>query len=392
MADPARQEQMKDFLARSGWGAATIAPLPGDASTRRYARLHLNGKTAMLMDQPQGAEAPVAPAHADAETRRALGYNAVARLAGADCARFAAVSAWLRSHGLAAPEVYAADCASGFLILEDLGDALFAEALADGGNPAELYEAAVKVLARMHAGDAPSYLPPPAATRASPLAATSPSSATREGEADLRFPLYDYDLVAQLAETDLLTEWFMPLALGRKATDEEVTEYRRLWRAALEGLGGRRVFVHRDYHAENLLWLPERQGLARVGLIDFQDAVAGSPAYDLISLTEDARRDVSPGLAEAATCQYLAAMAAQGTPLDEAGFRYAMAVMAAQRNTKIVGIFARLYSRDGKARYLAFLPRVWGYLERDLAHPALADLRAWYDRTIPKDKRAVEIR
>ena len=367
MADALRQQQMKDFLARSGWGAASIAPLPGDASTRRYARLALNGKTAMLMDQPQNAEAPVAPADANAEARRALGYNAVARLAGADCARFAAASAWLRARGLGAPDVYAADCANGFLILEDLGDALFAEALADGGDPKELYEAAVKVLAKMHAGDAPARL-----------------SADK--------PLFDYDLVAQLAETDLLTEWFMPLGLGSKATDEEVTEYRRLWRAALEGLGGRRVFVHRDYHAENLLWLPERQGLARVGLIDFQDAVAGSPAYDLISLTEDARRDVSPALAEAATRQYLAAMTAQGTPLDEAGFRYAMAVMAAQRNTKIVGIFARLYSRDGKARYLAFLPRVWGYLERDLAHPALADLRAWYDRTIPKDKRAVEIR
>jgi aminoglycoside/choline kinase family phosphotransferase len=392
MADGSRQNEMRDFLARSGWGAASIAPLPGDASTRRYARLSLNGKTAMLMDQPQGAEAPVAPANADAEARRALGYNAVARLAGADCARFAAASAWLRAHGLAAPDIYAADCAGGFLILEDLGDALFAEVLADGGNEKELYEAAVKVLAKMHAGDAPSFLPPPAATRASPLAATYPSSATREGEADLRFPLYDYDLVAQMAETDLLTEWFMPLALGRKATDEEMAEHRRLWRAALQGLAGRRVFVHRDYHAQNLLWLPERQGVAKVGLIDFQDAVAGSPAYDLISLTEDARRDVSPALAEAATRQYMAAMRTQGTPLDEAGFRHEMAVMAAQRNAKIVGIFARLYSRDGKARYLPYLPRVWGYLERDLAHPALAGLRAWYDRTIPKDKRAVEIR
>ena len=366
MADALRQEQIKDFLALSGWGAATIAPLPGDASTRHYARLILNGRTAMLMDQPQGAEAPVAPANADAAARRALGYNAVARLAGADCARFAAASAWLRGHGLAAPDIYAADCASGFLLLEDLGDALFAEVLADGGNEKELYEAAVKVLARMHAGDAPAQL-----------------SSDK--------PLFDFDLVALSAETDLLTEWFMPLALGRKATDEEVAEHRRLWRGALEGLGGRRVFVHRDYHAQNLLWLPERDGLSRVGLIDFQDAVAGSPAYDLISLTEDARRDVSPELGEAATKQYLAAMMAQGTPLDEASFRHQMAVMAAQRNAKIVGIFARLYSRDGKARYLAFLPRVWGYLERDLAHPALSDLRAWYDRTIPKDKRSVSI-
>jgi aminoglycoside/choline kinase family phosphotransferase len=367
MADRMRETQMKDFLARSGWGAATIAPLPGDASTRRYARLSLSGRTAMLMDQPQGAEAPVAPANADEQTRRALGYNAVARLAGADCARFAAASAWLRSHGLAAPEIYAADYASGFLILEDLGDALFAQVLAAGGNEKDLYESAVKVLAKMHAGDAPAQL-----------------SADK--------PLFDFDLVALSAETDLLIEWFMPLALGRKATDEEVAEHRRLWRAALEGLGGRRVFVHRDYHAENLLWLPQRQGLARVGLIDFQDAVAGSPAYDLISLTEDARRDVSPELAEVATRDYLAAMAAQGVALDEAELRHEMAVMAAQRNAKIVGIFARLYSRDGKARYLAFLPRVWSYLERDLAHPALSDLRAWYDRTIPKDKRRVEIK
>lgn len=366
MAEGLRQQEMEDFLARAGWGAARVAPLPGDASTRRYARLHLNGRTAMLMDQPQGAEAPVAPAHADEAARRALGYNAVARLAGADCARFAAASAWLRSHGLAAPEIYAADCAGGFLILEDLGDALFADVLAEGGDEKELYEAAVKVLAKMHAADAPVQL-----------------SADK--------PLFDYDLIALGAETDLLTEWFMPLALGRKATEAELAEHRRLWQAALAGLDGRRVFVHRDYHAQNLLWLPQRQGLARVGLIDFQDAVAGSPAYDLISLTEDARRTVSPELAEAATRDYLKAMTAQGSPLDEAAFRHEMAVMAAQRNAKIVGIFARLYSRDGKARYLAFLPRVWAYLERDLAHPALADLRAWYDRTIPKDKRAVDI-
>src|SRR3954470_17484062 len=217
MADALRRQQMKDFLARSGWGAASIAPLPGDASARRYARLHLNGKTAMLMDQPQGAEAPVAPANAGAEARRALGYNAVARLAGADCARFAAASAWLRSHGLAAPDIYAADCAGGFLLLEDMGDALFDEDVADGGTEQELYQAAVTVMAKMHAADAPARL-----------------SADK--------PLFDYDLTALLAETDLLTEWFMPLALGRKARDEEVAEHRRLWRAALEGLNGRRVF------------------------------------------------------------------------------------------------------------------------------------------------------
>jgi aminoglycoside/choline kinase family phosphotransferase len=362
-----RQTAMKEFLARSGWGTASVTPLPNDASTRRYARLALSDRKAMLMDQPQGAEGAVAPPGASEEVRRTLGYNAVARLAGADCARFVAAAAWLRAHGLAAPDIYAADHANGFVILEDLGDALFAEVLADGGDEKKLYQAAVEVLAKIHANDAPAAL-----------------SSDK--------PLFDFDQTALVAETDLLPEWFLPLALGRKATSEEVTEHRELWRTALAGIGtGRRVFVHRDYHAENLLWLPEREGIARVGLIDFQDAVAGSPAYDLISLTEDARRDVSPETAEAATAHYLEAMQAQGTPLDETGFRREMAVMAAQRNAKIVGIFARLYKRDGRARYLAFLPRVWGYLERDLAHPALADLRAWYDRVIPKSKRAVEL-
>src|SRR5471032_3107482 len=361
-----RQLAMKDFLARSGWGAASVTPLAGDASTRRYARLAMPGRAAMLMDQPQGAESPVAPPGASEEARRALGYNAVARLAGADCARFAAAAAWLRGHGLAAPDIYAADHANGFVILEDLGDALFAEVLANGGDEKQLYQAAVEVLAKIHAKDAPAAL-----------------SSDK--------PLFDFDQTALVAETDLLIEWFLPLALKRPATGEEVAEHRSLWRAALAVIGTqRRVFVHRDYHAENLLWLPEREGVAKVGLIDFQDAVAGSPAYDLISLTEDARRDVSPETAEAATAHYLEAMRAQGTPLDEAGFRREMAMMAAQRNAKIVGVFARLYKRDGRARYLAFLPRVWGYLERDLAHPALSDLRAWYDRVIPPNKRALE--
>jgi aminoglycoside/choline kinase family phosphotransferase len=362
-----RADAIRDFLHRTGWGEAEVTPLPGDASTRRYARLALAGRKAMLMDQPQGAETPTAPPGASEEARRALGYNAVARLAGADTARFASASGWLRGHGLAAPDILAADHAQGFVILEDLGDALFADVLADGGDEMALYKAAVEVLATIHAHDAP--------------AALSPDK-----------PLFDYDSTALVAETDLLTEWFLPLALERAATDAEVAEHRSLWRAALASIGSaRRVFVHRDYHAQNLLWLPDRAGVGRVGLIDFQDAVAGSAAYDLISLIEDARRDVSPAIAETATRRYLDAMRAQDTRVDEAKFRHEMAVMAAQRNAKIVGIFARLYKRDGKARYLDLLPRVWGYLERDLTHPALSDLCAWYDRAVPPGRRVVEI-
>ena len=361
-----RDTAMRNFLVRSGWGEASVTPLPGDASTRRYARLKHGARIAMLMDQPQDAEAPTAPPGATDEARRALGYNAVARLAGADCARFAAAADWLRGHGLTAPEILAADTAQGFVILEDLGDDLFVNVLAAGGDERALYEAAVEVLAAIHAHDAP--------------AALSPDK-----------PLFAYDGTALVAETDLMTEWFLPLALGRPATDTEISQHRTLWRAALTTIAATRpVFVHRDYHAENLLWLPGREGVARVGLIDFQDAVAGSAAYDLIALTEDARRDVSPQIADAATAHYLATIKAQGSAIDEAAFRREMAVMAAQRNAKIVGVFARLYIRDGKRRYLAFLPRVWGYLERDLQHPALAQLRAWYDRVIPQDKRAVK--
>jgi aminoglycoside/choline kinase family phosphotransferase len=355
----------QEFLRAAGWGDAELVPLPGDASTRRYARLLHNGRRAMLMDQPQAAEAAVAPPYADEAARRALGYNAVARLAGADCRRFSAVSDFLRTRGLAAPEILAADYPGGWLVLEDLGDALFSDVLAAGGSEEELYKAAVEILARIHREKAPDNLAP-------------------------GLPLFAYDEIALIAETDLMLDWFFPLALGRKARETEYREHRTLWRKALDAIaGGEQVFVHRDYHAQNLLWLPEREGLMRVGLIDFQDAVAGSRAYDLISLTEDARRDVAPELGEIAVRHYLATMRNQSAPLDETQFRAEMAVMAAQRNAKIVGIFARLYTRDGKRRYLSYLPRVWGYLERDLGHPLLTDLKTWYDGLIPAARRTL---
>lgn len=352
------------FLAKSGWGEADIAPLPGDASTRRYARLRHGTRRAMLMDQPQAAESAVAPHDANEATRRALGYNAVARLAGADCRRFAAVANYLSERGLSAPKILAADYGQGLLVIEDLGDDLFTE-VASGANAEQLYNAAVEILAKLHTESAPKLLPG-------------------------GVPLFVYDEIALIAETDLMLEWFFPLALGRPASHAEYQEHRALWKAALDAIaGGDLVLVHRDYHAQNLIWLPEREGLGRVGLIDFQDAVAGSRAYDLVSLVEDARRDVPAALAESAMRHYLAIAKKFGAPVDEERFRAEMAVMAAQRNTKIVGIFARLATRDGKQRYLDYLPRVWRYLEQDLEHPLLADLRHWYDRVLPKARRAV---
>ena len=267
-ATASREDAIAAFLADAGWGAAEIAPLPGDASTRRYARLRLGGRSAMLMDQPQHAEAPVAAASASPEERRALGYNATARLAGADTGRFVAASAFLRSAGLSAPEIYAADTARGLLLIEDLGDNLYTDVIAAGGDEQDLYETAIDALVRLHDKPAP-------------------------GALGSGLPLFAYDETALLAETDLLTEWFLPAALGRPLDPAEAEEHRTLWRKVLhQSRNGASVFIHRDYHAQNLLWRPAQKGLARVGIIDFQDAVAGTTAYDLISLLEDARRDV----------------------------------------------------------------------------------------------------
>jgi aminoglycoside/choline kinase family phosphotransferase len=358
-----RDEQARAFLKRAGWDGAAVAPLPGDASTRHYARVSRNGRGAMLMDQPQLAETPAAPPNATPEERTALGYNAVARLASGDVGRFVAVANYLRGLGLSAPEIYAADPVAGFALIEDLGDDLYADALAKGGDERTLYTTAAGVLARLHAHDAPALLPPDT-------------------------PLHAYDETAQIAEIDLMTEWFVPYALNRAATDAETAEHRALWRDALAKVrGARPVFVHRDYHAQNLLWLPDRTGAARVGLIDFQDAVAGSPAQDLMHLIEDARRDVSPETSAATVRHYLDTMRDAGRSVDEDAFAAEMATISGQRNARIVGIFSRLYKRDGKPRYLAYLPRVWRHLNRDLEHPALAPLKSWYDKTIPRAAR-----
>lgn len=360
-----RRDAARAFLKEAGWSDAELTPLPGDASTRHYLRAERGGRIAMLMDQPPGIETPACPPAASEEERRALGYNAIARLAGPDCSRFVATATYLRGRGLSAPEIYAADPDQGFILLEDLGDAVYGELIAAGGNEPELYGAAIDTLASLHAEAAPPAL---------------------EGG----MPLYDYDEVALLAEIELATEWFFPVGLGRVADEEEVLEHRHLWRRTLAKVGGQpSVFVLRDYHSPNLIWLPDRAGIERVGVIDFQDAVSGPRSYDIISLIQDARRDVAPTLADALARRYIEAMQAQGSPLDTEQHSAEMAIMAAQRNVKLIGIFARLYKRDRKPRYLTHLPRIWRYLERDLEHPALAPLKAWYDRAIPSEQRGV---
>ncbi|HSZ73518.1 MAG TPA: phosphotransferase [Rhizomicrobium sp.] len=358
-----RSEAMHEFLRGTDWRNAVVTPLPGDASTRRYFRVAQDSRAAMLMDQPQNAEAPPSPPNATTEQRQALGYNAVARLAGADCGRFIAIAEFLRAQGLSAPEIYAAAPADGFVLMESLDGDLYADFIPRNGNEAELYKSAIEVLAKLHSSNTPQNF-------------------------HAAKPLHLYDETALLAEIDLLPQWLFPVALGRHATPDEITEHRALWHDALASvLSDSAVFVHRDYHAQNLIWLPQRNGVSRVGIIDFQDAVAGSAAYDLVSLLEDARRDVPPELHEAMVKHYIEVMYRFGTSIDEKRLRAAMAIMAAQRNAKIVGIFSRLHKRDGKPRYLDYLPRVWNYLNADLQHPALARLSTWYDRVIPRELR-----
>jgi N-acetylmuramate 1-kinase len=306
------------FLAAHGWGNARRAPLAGDASFRRYERLRDDGdRRAVLMDAPPPRE-NVRP--------------------------FLHVAAVLRGWGYSAPGVLAADPEAGLLLLEDLGDDLVSRLLADGrADETTLYGAAVDLLVDLQRRRPPSAGLPP------------------------------YDDERMLEEVGRLLLWYEPAAdLSESAKDA----YRRLWLELFpQARVGAPCFVYVDYHADNLIWLPGRAGHARIGLLDFQDARVGPPAYDLVSLLEDARRDVAPELAGSMVERYLAAR----PELDAGAFRRAYAILGAQRNAKILGLFSRLARRDGKPAYRALQPRVRGYLARDLAHPALAAMRAWFE-------------
>lgn len=327
-------------------------------------RLVRGTKSAMLMDQPRGVETAACPPEATESEREKLGYNAMARLAGPDTRPFAAVAHFLTANGLRAPEVLAHDYDAGFLLLEDFGEGRFADLMTAGRPELPFYEAAVDVLATLHNVRAPKMLAVPGAPDRHLLA---------------------YDSLAMQAEVQLLLDWFYPAAAGAPAPASAQDEFKQAWRDALSQLKvDDPVVVLRDYHAENLMWLEGQSGVARVGLIDFQDALAGSPAYDLISLTEDARREVSVELANAMTARYIQRRKSADARFNEDAFRFAAALLAAQRNTKIVGIFARLWKRDGKPRYTQYLPRMWRYLERDLSHGALGTLRLWFDTHIPR--------
>jgi hypothetical protein len=305
------------FLQTHGWSGAVVSPVAGDASFRRYFRVESDSRGKAIL-----MDAP--PPHEDPRP-------------------FIHIAQYLNQHQFRAPEIFATDLAQGLVLLEDFGDRRMREHLdAHPQDEAAVYRASIDAIVR--------------------LSATPPVESQ------------PYDMATYLREVQLLSEWFMP-AMGLTF---DATEYDAIWTQALSPLAHyQKVTVLRDYHAENIMLLGDGQQ----GIIDFQDALVGHPAYDLVSLLQDARRDVSPAL-EAEMMAYYRASAR-----PDADFDAHYALLGAQRNTKIIGIFTRLWKRDGKERYLSFLPRMWGLLERDLAHPALAPVKQWFDSHIPPESR-----
>jgi len=359
-----REALKAGFLARHGYGDARREPLSGDASTRAYERLFTpNRPNLIFMDQPPAVETPICPPGASEAERLAMGYNAAARLAAGSVAAFVTTAAYLRERGLSAPAILAYDIENGLAVLEDLGDGLFATLIADGQAETPLYETAVDLQAALHAETPPDVL----------------------SVGDLRWPLLTYDALALKIATDTFLEFWPPFAGIPAFTADAVAEWDALWAPVwVRGEAGATVFAHRDYHAQNLLWLPDRAGVARVGLLDFQDALRAHPAWDLLHLLQDARRDVSPELEAAMLDRYLA----QRPALDRERFLADYRALAASNAARILG---RVFARQvllGRPQYREYMPRTWRALERNLATPGMEGLKAWFDKHVPAEARA----
>jgi len=326
-----RAEARARLLAAAGWREADLEPLAGDASFRTYQRLRRGQRRAVLMDAPPDHE---------------------------DTGPFVQVARHLVGLGYSAPRVLAEDAVHGFLLLDDLGDDTFTRCLAAGRDERALYTLAVDLLIDLHAR---------------PRAESLPAGLV---------PPYDDDRL--LDEARLLTQWYAPAALGAPIPAAALAEYDALWRAVFPlARAVPETLVLRDFHVDNLMRLEGRAGVAACGLLDFQDAVAGPVTYDLVSLLEDARRDIDPALVADLRAHYLTAFPSVSTE----AFASSWAVLAAQRHAKVIGIFTRLHRRDGKPRYLSHIPRIWRLLEAALTHPALCDLQAWIEAHVPPPER-----
>lgn len=332
-----RQTEKATFLSQSGWGDAVVTPLAGDASFRRYDRLaHPKLGDAVLMDAPPDK--------------------------GEDCRPFLAVNDWLEQAGFRVAHTHAHDLNHGFMILADLGDNLVAHHLTnEPGDERLLYTAAIDTLVALHQTEVSINLPH-----------------------DYKLPPYDHKEL--LREVMLLPDWYWPAVKGDTCPAQIASDYQSMWEEALSPLWPvqQPTIVLRDYHAENLFWLPDgARQQDKVGIIDHQDALLGHPAYDLISLLEDARRLISPDLRADMMDHYCTDRAAIDPEFDDQSFRQHAQLLAAQRNSKIIGIFARLEQRDGKQNYLSKTPLVWSYLNDDLKAPGLESLRDWFCTHFP---------
>ena len=344
---------IRRFLDAAGYGAAQRQRIQGDASTRIYERLRLGETHSIMMNAPRRPDGP--------PVRDGLPYSAIAHLA-EDIVPFVAMANALRQRKFSAPQIYEAEIPDGLLIIEDLGS----QPVVTGDPPTpieERYKAAVDVLIALHGMELPAVIP------------YAPH---------VSHHLPSYDLDALLIEVELLLDWYLP-RLGFSVPNSTREDYLGLWAEALQvAIEAKPTWVLRDFHSPNLIWLPERSDLAQVGLLDFQDAVMGPAAYDLASLLQDARVDVPEAMEIALLGHYVTRRAELDPKFEPVEFLQAYTALAAQRASKILGIFSRLDRRDGKPQYLRHIPRIWGYLQRSLGHPALAQLRTWYDLHLPE--------
>lgn len=352
-----RLSAIADFLKDTDWAKATRVFLEGDASFRRYERLVLGSKTAVLMDMAARPDGPI--------VKNGKPYSAIAHLA-ENINAVLAVNTCLEERGYSAPRIFAARARDGLAVIEDMGSDVYGRKMLRGDDMAEPLGEAVRLLADM-------------AGQTWPAKVAIPDNGWHHVSA--------YDREAMTIEVELVLDWFWPFAKASTPSETDRLDFLKIW-SELFPLAEHDppVWILRDFHSPNLMWLPDRSGMKRVGLIDTQDCVLGHPAFDLASLLQDARVDIDFELADQLLDHYCA-LRKNEPGFDEAAFRSAFAFFGAQRATKILGIFARLAKRDGKHGYLRHMPRVSRYLERNLNHPKLAGLRRWYDRHLPQSLR-----
>ena len=349
----AKAKAIQQLLEPTSWRDARRQFMQGDASSRSFERLvKEDGSSAVLMIAPRQPDGP--------PIRYGKPYSAIAHLA-EGLRPYVAIDRGLRAEGFSAPEIYAFDLSTGVILLEDLGSEPIT---VDGGVDLERYALAAAALAKLHGLVLPDVLPV-------------------EGEETYRIPAYDLDALS--IEVELLVDWYAPhrarvqLSSGAKAT------FVSLWRKILtEGLPAESTWTLRDYHSPNLIWIPEREDVAKIGMVDFQDCVLGHPAYDVVSLLQDARVDVAAAVELKLLGHYARLRRLSDEAFDMGGFARAYAILGAQRATKILGIFTRLDARDHKPHYLAHLPRVEKYLVKNLNHPVLAEIKIWYETNLPQ--------